>query len=63
MILTLRDGDSCHGTLPPEEEEPRVLSYAAAEMILTGEATRQRSGTEERGYKAASAGGGRLLRM
>jgi hypothetical protein len=39
MILTLCDGDSCHGTLPPEEEEPRVLSYAAAEIGLTGEAT------------------------
>lgn len=41
MNLTLCDGDLCHGPLPPEEEEPRVSSYAAADRDLTREGSRR----------------------
>ena len=34
VILNQYNGDLCRGTLPLREEEPRVLSYAAAERIL-----------------------------
>jgi hypothetical protein len=63
VIQSLRNGDSCHGPLPPEEEEPRVLSYAAAEMVVMRGATSRRPSSEGRCYKVDSTGGGRSLRM
>lgn len=58
------DPDLASATLPPEEEEPGVLSYAAAEVFVleAGCSSRTQTTTAEE-LLVCSRGGGTVLRM
>jgi hypothetical protein len=50
-------------TLPPEEEEPRVTTYAAAEKVELKGSDSQTEKTTMELLEVSSTGGGRVLRI
>lgn len=64
MILLRLDVGFASATPPPEEEEPRVETYAAADGVgIDGLGSQTETTTAGSAVEATSVGGGRVLRM